>query len=204
MGMNMKNIVGIIFLVIMSTVFLIGCSSIESAEETVKTLLNTVQILEIDKANKYILEKGIPNVEEQLNIDNKSGGSFDEDGYRKFSELLYGELKYDILSSKQNKDGSITVTTEIETYNMSGVLDKFIERYTLVDYENYSKNVSERISQDDLKSIGNHIIKDILSTENIEKEKNKIDIVVRKENIRWKVEMSEPLFRIMSIGSLSY
>ncbi|SHH99648.1 hypothetical protein SAMN02745196_02284 [Clostridium collagenovorans DSM 3089] len=200
----MRKIIKLASIIMIASMLLMGCSKIESAESVVNEFFSKIQNIKIDEADEYIIKEDMPKDAELELIQGNDEGNYEKDGYEKFSKLLYGDLKYSIISSKENSDGDVIVTTEIETYNMLSAIDKFIERYTQVDYENYQKEENEKISQNDLKSIGNHIIKDVLNNEELVREKNTIDITLKRKLGVWKIEMSEPLFRIFSVGTLSY
>lgn len=200
----MRKIIKLASIIMIASMLLMGCSKVESAESVVNEFFSKIQNIKIDEADEYIIKEDMPKDAELELIQGNDEGNYEKDGYEKFSKLLYGDLKYSIISSKENSDGDIIVTTEIETYNMLSSIDKFIERYTQVDYENYQKEENEKISQNDLKSIGNHIIKDVLNNEELVREKNTIDITLKRKLGVWKIEMSEPLFRIFSVGTLSY
>lgn len=200
----MRKIIKLASITMIASMLLMGCSKIESAESVVNEFFSKIQNIKIDEADEYIIKEDMPKDAELELIQGNDEGNYEKDGYEKFSKLLYGDLKYSIISSKENSDGDVIVTIEIETYNMLSAIDKFIERYTQVDYENYQKEENEKISQDDLKSIGNHIIKDVLNNEELVREKNTIDITLKRKLGVWKIEMSEPLFRIFSVGTLNY
>lgn len=200
----MRKIIKLASITMIASMLLMGCSKIESAETVVNEFLGKIQEMKIDEADEYLIKEDAPKDMELEVIQGNDKGNYEKDGYEKFSKLLYGDLKYSIISSKENSDGSVTISTEVETYNMIPVIDKFMERYTQVDYENYQKEENEKMSQDDLKSIGNHIIKDILNNEELVREKNTIDITLKRKLGIWRIEMSEPLFRVFSVGSLNY